>query len=295
MKKEKKKNLTQRELAEKLDVTDKTVSRWENGHYLPDVSLFNEVCEILDIEVAELLKGEEINKIEKKDVDNTITKIVDISKKEIKQKNRLVVVSCCLFLLFIIILSFFVSQINSDRQEIKLNNIWLFYDKDISKIKENMDEISFDSDSFYWWGLKDFDIEDDEYENHLNGLVADIRICYMEFIRDGENHEASNPILDYRGREFITRKEVEVLESKMDENSVCLTRFYRYKSLLISYDEEVRNNFLEQIDDIIWVRESDLFVNDNPTFDELLSRKYLEVSMISRLSDWLVAEYYRLK
>ena len=52
------KKMTQQELAEKLNVTDKTISRWENGHYLPDVSLFNELCNILDIEVVELLNGE---------------------------------------------------------------------------------------------------------------------------------------------------------------------------------------------------------------------------------------------
>lgn len=37
----KKKKITQKEFAELLGVTDKTVSRWENDHYLPDVSLFN--------------------------------------------------------------------------------------------------------------------------------------------------------------------------------------------------------------------------------------------------------------
>ena len=87
----KKKKITQKEFAELLGVTDKTVSRWENGHYLPDVSLFNDVCEILDIEVAELLKGEKMNKMEKKDVDETIDKIVDISKDEIKKKNKKVI------------------------------------------------------------------------------------------------------------------------------------------------------------------------------------------------------------
>jgi transcriptional regulator with XRE-family HTH domain len=144
------KNLTQREFAEKLGVIDKTVSRWENGHYLPDISLFNDVCEILDIEVTELLKGEKINKIEKKDVDNTITKIVNISKKEIKQKNRFMVIVYSLILLFIIILSFFVSHIKSDIIEIQLTN-WNTYDDNINNIKANMDKITSNSKDFYWW------------------------------------------------------------------------------------------------------------------------------------------------
>ena len=75
----KNKKMTQSELADKLNVTDKTISRWENGHYMPDISLFNELCNILDIEVVELLNGEKSkNNIDRKEVDETIMKIVNI-------------------------------------------------------------------------------------------------------------------------------------------------------------------------------------------------------------------------
>lgn len=120
----KKKKLTQSELAEKLGVTDKTVSRWENGHYLPDVSLFNEVCEILDIEVTELLKGEKMNKMEKKDVEETIDKIVDISKKEIKKKNKkVIVVSVVLVLLVLIVGGIILFFDKKDQGEINITGM----------------------------------------------------------------------------------------------------------------------------------------------------------------------------
>lgn len=45
----KKKKLTQSELAERLGVTDKSVSNWENGRNMPDLSLFKPLCEELDI------------------------------------------------------------------------------------------------------------------------------------------------------------------------------------------------------------------------------------------------------
>jgi transcriptional regulator with XRE-family HTH domain len=52
--------LTQRELAEKLSVSDKTVSKWECGKGLPEVSLMLPLCEVLGITVNELLSGEKL-------------------------------------------------------------------------------------------------------------------------------------------------------------------------------------------------------------------------------------------
>ena len=53
-------NLTQRELAEKLSVSDKTVSKWECGNGLPEVSLMLPLCKVLNITVNELLSGERL-------------------------------------------------------------------------------------------------------------------------------------------------------------------------------------------------------------------------------------------
>jgi transcriptional regulator with XRE-family HTH domain len=47
----KEKNLTQRELADKLNVTDRAISNWENGRRLPDISLMKELCNIFNISI----------------------------------------------------------------------------------------------------------------------------------------------------------------------------------------------------------------------------------------------------
>ena len=60
-KKRKSQNLTQIQLAEKLCITDRAISKWECGKALPDSSLMLELCEILKISVNELLTGEELN------------------------------------------------------------------------------------------------------------------------------------------------------------------------------------------------------------------------------------------
>lgn len=53
----KEKGLTQAELGECVGVTNKTVSRWENGNYMPDISLLKTLSEVLDVTINELLSG----------------------------------------------------------------------------------------------------------------------------------------------------------------------------------------------------------------------------------------------
>lgn len=57
----KEKKLTQMQLAEKLNITDRAVSKWETGKSMPDSSIMLELCNILGITVNELLSGEEID------------------------------------------------------------------------------------------------------------------------------------------------------------------------------------------------------------------------------------------
>lgn len=86
----KKKNLTQAELGELLGVTEKSISNWENGRNMPDISLFNPLCEILNISVNELLSGKKLESSEyqKKFEENMISVII-YSEKVVNQKNKL--------------------------------------------------------------------------------------------------------------------------------------------------------------------------------------------------------------
>ena len=80
----KQKNLTQEQLANKLNISDRAVSKWERGLNLPDSSLMIELCNILDISVNELLTGEIIKK------ENYMNKAEEnlIELKEIIEKNN---------------------------------------------------------------------------------------------------------------------------------------------------------------------------------------------------------------
>lgn len=62
----KEKNLTQTQLAERLGITNQAVSKWENGRGMPDMSLLQPLCDVLDISLNELFSGEHISAAEYK-------------------------------------------------------------------------------------------------------------------------------------------------------------------------------------------------------------------------------------
>lgn len=214
-------------------------------------------------------------------------------------KNKYIVIIMALIL---IALSSFLSIIvykNYDKKiDIQLaNQIWTTYDDSIAIIKNNMESITDSNESFDWWILKDFDIEDDEYESVLNLLVADVRMCYLEYTDDGTLYTNTNPIRKYREKEYITSKELEKLNFEMynEFNQGCLKRFASYNALLISNDEVLRNNVLTKTNKIFRISQIEIFNNKNATYNELLLRKIMEVHYIEDISEFLVEEYNRLK
>ena len=56
----KEKGMTQKDLAEQIGVSDKTISKWENGNSVPDTEILSSLCQSLDISVNELLSGEKL-------------------------------------------------------------------------------------------------------------------------------------------------------------------------------------------------------------------------------------------
>ena len=91
--------LTQKQLAEKIGMSDKSVSKWERGICLPDVSLYFDLCSILGISINEFLAGEDIvhENIEKKSEENIISVVTDSKHRQ----KRLKYIICTLLILFI--------------------------------------------------------------------------------------------------------------------------------------------------------------------------------------------------
>ena len=84
----KKKNLTQIQLAERLSITDRAVSKWECGRSMPDSSIMLELCEVLEISVNELLTGEKLE-MEKYNKQVELNLIEMVKQKEASDKRLL--------------------------------------------------------------------------------------------------------------------------------------------------------------------------------------------------------------
>ena len=111
----KKKNITQEQLAEKLSITDRAVSKWERGLSLPDADKMLDLCNILDINVNELLNGE---KISMKDYEKKNEELLlELAKQDELKNKRLITdmwvltVTAFIFYLVIALLSsYFIEE-----------------------------------------------------------------------------------------------------------------------------------------------------------------------------------------
>lgn len=105
--------MTQKQLAEKLNMSDKSISKWERGICLPDVSVYMELCEILGISINEFLAGEDIDaeNVEKKSEDNIIQVTKDSKKKQKNLKSILAVVTTFAVIMVLVLGAVFVHKV----------------------------------------------------------------------------------------------------------------------------------------------------------------------------------------
>lgn len=81
-------SMTQRELAEKLNISDKTVSKWETGKGLPEVGLMLPLCELLHVSVNELLSAKRLD--EKQYYQKAEENIMDLLKEKAEAKKKII-------------------------------------------------------------------------------------------------------------------------------------------------------------------------------------------------------------
>lgn len=95
----KEKNLTQERLAEKLNISGRTVSRWETGNNMPDISLLVELAEFYDVSIAEIIDGERKSETMEKEAKEVAEKMSDYAGAEkealIKNTRNLSIIGAC--------------------------------------------------------------------------------------------------------------------------------------------------------------------------------------------------------
>ena len=86
--KRKEKNMTQKDIAEKLYVSIQDVSKWERGQSLPDISLLMPLAKLLDVELVNLLEAREEKTEDSQKFENLLEKIVEINKEDEINKGK---------------------------------------------------------------------------------------------------------------------------------------------------------------------------------------------------------------
>ena len=130
----KEKSFTQSELADKLNISNKAISKWETGRGIPDASIMLELCAYLEITVNELLSGEKLEEGEYKEKANeNIINIAKESEKNKKVKNKIII-----FLTIVIIFSILLLITNIIYRNFEIT---LEYDNRLIKCETNNEDI----------------------------------------------------------------------------------------------------------------------------------------------------------
>lgn len=103
----KEKNITQEMLAEKLNISNRTVSRWETGNNMPDISLLVELSELYHVSIPEIVDGERKSEEMNQETRDTAIKMAEYSKNDVKiEKKKVISFLLMTFGAFIIISAF---------------------------------------------------------------------------------------------------------------------------------------------------------------------------------------------
>ena len=219
----KEKNLTQEQLAEKLGITNKSVSRWENGKNMPDYSILKDLCEILEVDVNELLRGEKLNNIQNNDNFDMILKEYYKMKKDKERLKKIIIIgTIAIFHVIVIGLTLFI-LINGYNNRLHVTTNKKEYE---NVIGENAKKYYKDK-----WGMSE-EIFPKKIDN-LN--VIDFKMICDDFI---DNQFLSYLVVDYNEEEY--EKEIERLKKigiKEYKNYYNVTGFTKYQLVAMEADE----------------------------------------------------------
>lgn len=209
----KKKNLTQEQLAEILNVNNRTISRWENGRNMPDISLFKLLCKTLDISVEELINGEVSNNKDKsyeKAIISTISSNIKISKR-LKKILLLLIISIIVSLAIIIYYKnkypkidiYNIKTITSE--ENKLN-------KDLTEIKNNY--------KIWFYGIDSVQLSDNKNNYYDLNLALKYNQVTINDVKDYLENQYNNGSIE---RHILYDGGTKIYKSKTYEVIVCNT------------------------------------------------------------------------
>ena len=196
-KKRKEKNLTQKELAQKLNITDKAISKWERGLGCPDVSILELLAKELDVSILEILKGRIIENeiIKVTEVNDYIEETIKYTKQnKIETTNKIITFLIISITLLLLILNIENIISMNKKYEYDFNNETVKEMKlQLNKLKNNIEIIENNQGKF----------KNDEYEQikkELKNIKGKIN---------------NSKLLQYENKTELTLKDIYIMDDNI--------------------------------------------------------------------------------
>lgn len=287
--KRKEKNLTQKELADKLNITDRAVSKWERGLGCPDVSLLENLSKILDVSIVEILNGEDLKEeIKNKHIINSINYSKESYKLKIKSNLNVILTSIIVFVSLLLIIyninNYYklnkkyktddYTVISNDNYEkyynIIINNQGKYTNEEYKKIinyvndsKERIDKLYNDYYDKKYYTLKDYYKFKEKYYNDI----------FMYHRIRQNNNSLYYILLKYNNSEKIFSNMIKY-EKLLDIN------FNTFNSILKEIDDSYKYDISNKPFDTIQSRIIS-YINWYCTNDERLFKDIIEVGELN--------------
>lgn len=255
--KRKTKNLTQNDLAKRIGVTDKAVSRWERGLGCPDVSILEVLANELDVSVLELLKGREIeNEVIK------VTEADDYIKTSLRESknffaNRIIsiinkVIVIFAVIIFLIFLTFNIKHYLNMNQKAELFT-YIYSDNDPTPYKDLLDDLT---NKYNILKNSKGKLTEEEYEHLLSYLESRIHYYSINPFYTLGNKQKYIKLIDF----YKMIKKIK----KLDQVDT-----YIYYDLYKKYSDNKRNVYFDEHSPF---KEFDTFIAY--TYDSIISLKH---------------------
>lgn len=256
----KKQKLTQAQLAEKLNITDRAISKWETGKGMPDSSIMIKLCDELQISVNELLKGERIpNNNVDVETDKNIINILN-EYKRMKKRSNILKIICIILIAFVITIMLGTFTINYFKNH-NYKNV------NLSETEEN---ILYDKCLEYFINMqspKVFTIENKDDKPNYDVSVSDFKvfakISKIGIIKREKNievyalitnksyHVQNGELKSDSGGEQVVRVTFEgekIISYKDETIAVLMEKFLPTKELYNKYRKIDNTNLWKEID-----------------------------------------------
>ena len=237
--------MTQKDLADKLYVSDKAVSKWERGLCFPDISVLILLTEILNISLYDLLRGEKVNK---KEVEETLKNTINYSNSEINRKKKKYITISLIIIFIIVLISIMSVVFMSD------NEIGAIVDRDTihtinyySEYKTTLDNTNGEKLELIImklplrWKERQFEVSGDTIKINYGVSYKDVVKAY-----DDENY-VKEAMINMASVIFTTVTDVDLVEIRYIDYRYSISR----EKLQDAYDI---SSFEEVIDNDNWIK-----------------------------------------